>query len=316
MENWKDHKRRLFDPLNLDWAQGYWGTRLTPGGPPYFAIAASDRVKVGDPEAAMPSWERYLYDFAKNKEGWGLDWKLLELIPAAGRHNAVVVVRSREKDAVGLNHVLGFDAPSGKLLWRCVGTGVPVGVLSADTPEGLPGIVFQLRKPYVAVCRQAVRVTADGRCVEAMNLSEERPVVPLPWVAPAQQRLTAALWPAAVALALLGYCICTRRWIWELGMLQVLLAVVSLIRHFELQKDSAFALDGESYDSAGWYFLWPFAFTKPVSGFVNPLTWMLLWLAACQAIVHRRRLFLLAKAVVDKHRRGLSGTGGAGPPRD
>jgi outer membrane protein assembly factor BamB/tRNA A-37 threonylcarbamoyl transferase component Bud32 len=109
------------------------------------------------------------------------DFQTPEIWPAqAGRPVTVVLATGQT--------VYGLDGATGKLLWRCVGSGRPTYVLRPSRSGELPRVVSALSKDVTA-CNQALAVTADGADAVAaqpfVEPHDEDPRVyrPLPWLA-------------------------------------------------------------------------------------------------------------------------------------
>jgi hypothetical protein len=96
--------------------------------------------------------------------------------------------------------------------WKCEGPGRPVAVLPVQGRGGRPNVLFQVARPELTLCRQALDVSPDGindalppPTGQDYGPPPEDPWLraPLPWVKAGRERAAYAVTPAVVCLALL-----------------------------------------------------------------------------------------------------------------
>jgi hypothetical protein len=105
-------------------------------------------------------------------------WRLLDIWPAQAGRPTVVIVQAAKT-------VYGLAGPTGKLLWRCAGPGVPTAVLRSSHSQEWSRVVFSVAKD-VSACYVAFPATAgpdDLLPVPLVESAAEDPRVwrPLPW---------------------------------------------------------------------------------------------------------------------------------------
>ena len=189
-----------------------------------------------------PAWKRA----AASGEG---GYSILATM-ARGKHRADLLALADGHE------VIGVDAESGQMVWRCRGPGPAIRMLEAGERGALPRIAFSDGESVVVRGAEAttsggtIRPLTKPATVRVRSAWAQRP---LPWTGRGAISAVLEISATCLALALICWLLWRRRWIVALAFTTLWLSAAAMAGGFWIYRDGQLMHPDQSYSWAQWY---------------------------------------------------------------